>query len=251
MRTGLIVAAGVLLTAGSGSASTIVAIRTPDVVVIAADSLGTVAGAGTQSQRSVCKIHRADRLSFAVAGISNDEGRGFSVVDTVRKSIGGHGTVRDASRAAAEAVRHALGIELSRLELEDRDVFERTLSRLTSVILTGLDPGDVPAAAGFHFERQLGPAGAPSLRAVFLACPGDCPGGVYTFFLGERSAIDKYISEHGKSFSVSPEEGALLMVETEVRAGTPGVGGPVDVLRAAADGTRWVRVKPECSNPAR
>ena len=79
-----------------------------------------------------------------------------------------------------------------------------------------------------------------------LRCPGDCPNGVYSFFLGERSAIDRYVVDHGRALRMSPEDGAQFLVKLEIDAGAPGVGGPVDAVRVSSSGAEWLSVKPEC-----
>jgi hypothetical protein len=64
------------------SATSIVGIRTSEVVVIAADSEGSFEGA-TTTKRQVCKIHPAGNLYFAVGGLVKDPPRGFDVEEIV------------------------------------------------------------------------------------------------------------------------------------------------------------------------
>jgi hypothetical protein len=72
------------------AATTIVVIRTPSEVVIAADSLATIrADAGSSSTESVCKIYQLNsKLFFAVSGLVNDGLTGFSIPDVVGRPAG-------------------------------------------------------------------------------------------------------------------------------------------------------------------
>jgi hypothetical protein len=150
-----------------------------------------------------------------------------------------------AATEAARAIRDALKRELTQLAAEDKPLANRSLGALPSVVIIGVDKG-VPVAAGFHFETQQDNTWPAELKLRTLRCPGNCPQGVYTFFLGERSAIDRYVADHGQALGMSPEDGAPFLVRLEIQAGTPGVGGPVDSARVSAAGPEWLSVKPEC-----
>jgi ATP-dependent protease HslVU (ClpYQ) peptidase subunit len=148
----VVVVASILVASAPVFATTIVAIRTPDSVVLAADSRGTFAGGG-ETIRNVCKIHRVGDRFFAVAGLSEDPGRGFSVVNIVRRALQASDGVMNAATSAAEAMKNPLKHEVTRLAAEDKGLLERSLRKLPSVIVIGADKG-VRAAAGFHFETQ-------------------------------------------------------------------------------------------------
>jgi hypothetical protein len=114
-----------------------------------------------------------------------------------------------------------------------------------SVVFIGLDSGQ-PVAAGFGFHVTTTSSEAFSIEPQRFTCPGDCPRGVYTFFLGQRDAIDRYTAEQGKNLALSPEDAAKFLVELEIRAGSPGVGAPVDVLRIDKSGPSWMARKSNC-----
>src|SRR5436309_262000 len=63
----------------TATGTTIFAIRTPDGVVIAADSLGTFRGGNTPTNtQPVCKIYSVSDIFFGVAGVVRDPVTGFS-----------------------------------------------------------------------------------------------------------------------------------------------------------------------------
>jgi hypothetical protein len=227
--------------------STIVAIRTPDVVVMAADSAATCVG-GQGGIRAVCKIRPVgDGRFFAVAGLTEDPERGFSATAIVRDALVATAGVVQSAPAVAEALRGPLVAELGRLEAEDPEVLRRTLDgRLPSALIVGVEDG-VPAAVSLGFEVPAAANWSAGLTLRTTGCPGDCPNGTYTFVLGARSAIDAYTAQHGTAMGMSPEDGAYFLVALEVDAGTEGVAGPVDAVRIAADGYRWLQLKSGCA----
>lgn len=239
-----VIVVSVLVVSAPVFATTIVAIRTADSVVLAADSLGTFSGRG-ETRRNVCKIHRVGNRFFAIAGLSEDPGRGFSAVAIVDRALQGVDDVTNSANRAAEALREPLRNELNRLAGDDGALLERSLAKLPFVIIIGTDRG-VPAAAGFHFELRGSDRWPPELNLRTLRCPGDCPNGVFTFFLGQRAAIDRYVADHGRAMGMSPEDGARFLVRLEIEADTPGVGGPIDAVRVSSSGAEWLSVKLEC-----
>ena len=166
-----LLAAAVSLASAPVFATTIVAIRTPDIVVLAADSSGTFVG-GAETIRTVCKIHKVGERFFAVAGLSEDPRRGFGAVGIVSRALRGTDGVMNAAAAAAEAMADPLARELTRLAAEDKPLLERSLAKLPSVILIGTDHG-ASVASGFQFEVAPNATWPTKLTLRTLKCPGD------------------------------------------------------------------------------
>jgi hypothetical protein len=77
----------VLCQIGSAAATTIVMIRTPNEVVIAADSEGTFEGnAEPKRAESVCKIYQVGEHFFGVAGLVHDPVTKYSVARSSQRS---------------------------------------------------------------------------------------------------------------------------------------------------------------------
>jgi hypothetical protein len=118
---------------------------------------------------------------------------------------------------------------LARLQNEDFALFQAMIRKIsagepeiTSVLLASFQSGE-PIAIAISFSGSV-VAGKIVLHPKRLACPGMCPSGKYTFFLGKYEAIVNYVAEEGKHFSMSPENAVRFMVQLEIDAKTPGVG---------------------------
>ena len=92
--------------------------------------------------------------------------------------------------------------ELERLRQTEPDLFSKSIAGedgyVTSVLLGALDRG-VLVAVGLAFKASQGADGHIDIKTSRLACPGDCPSGVFTFFLDERRPIDDSSRLTGKT----------------------------------------------------
>jgi hypothetical protein len=223
--------------------TTIVAIRTPELFAIAADSAGTFKGGGNSDrERPVSKIFQSGGVLYAIGGLAKDSRRGFDpervIADFLRASHQLQSAVTNLETILSESLRE----ELSKLQKEEPDLFRDAIQGSingTSVLMASFENGQ-PIAIGIHFVGAVNSDGKVVVRTHRLACPGDCLDGTYTFFLGHRKAIDKYVAEHDKRFSMWPEEAVRFIVQLEIDAKTPGVAPPIHVVRLNKDGIRWL-----------
>jgi hypothetical protein len=242
-----------LLPLAAAQANTaIVGIRTPEAVVVAADSKATFQGVSTFT-RTVCKIYQAESLFFAVSGLANDLGRGFSAPHSVAAGLAAGGTFAERVGAAEAHLLSAMTAELGRLKAEDPRRFEQALDvpegQVVAVLVFGLD-GTVPAAAGFTLKLSSARPGSIQMDVVRLACPGDCPDGTLIFSLGHREAIDRFRNDPANDLrQMSLEQTARFLVELEVKDRPDDVGLPVDVLRIDSNGATWSPPRPGCPEP--
>lgn len=224
-------------------ATTIVAIRTPEVFIIAADSAATFKGGGKPTtERSVSKIFQRCGVLYAMSGLTKDPNRGFDPKSIISASLSVsqslHSTVANLEAILSESLRE----ELLKLQKEEPVLFRDAVEGPdggTSVLLASFEKGET-VAIGIQFRAEIDSYGKLVIRTNRLSCPGDCQDGTYTFFLGNRMAIDKYVTEHGRYFSMPPEKAATFMVQLEIDAGTLGVGPPIEVVRLDKDGITWL-----------
>lgn len=224
-------------------ATTIVAIRTPEVFVIAADSAATFKGGGKPAkERSVSKILQKSGVLYAISGLTKDPSRGFDPENIIGASLSVsqplHSTVANLEAILSEALRD----ELLKLQKEEpvlfRDAVEGDNGGM-AILLASFDKGQI-VAIGMQCKGAIDSDGKVVVRTNRVACPGDCLHGTYTFLLGERKAIDKYFAEPGRHFPKLPEEAVRFMVQLEIDAKTPGVAPPIDVVRLDKGGITWL-----------
>ena len=224
-------------------ATSIVAIRTPELFVIAADTAGTFkGGAKSDMMRQVSKIFEKSGFLHASSGLNKDPMRGFDVEATVGSCLRPSQRFRAAVKCLESTLSRSLGEELMKLRREEPALFRYSIegpSAGTAVLLASYEEGQ-PIAIAIRFLGQVTSDGKILIQTDRLACPGNCPNGTYTFFLGHRQAIDKHVAEHGTHLSMPPEESVRFMVQLEIDANTPGVAPPIDVARLDKAGVKWI-----------
>jgi hypothetical protein len=237
------------LYATQAKATTIVIIRTPQEVVIAADSAATIRGDGLPATtRTVCKIYQlaGDRLFFAASGLMNDPQTGFNIPGIVA-SASQYGDSMSTRLAAVESeVQAAVLRELPRVKERDPAEYAKLINSkgAVTVVFAGIEAG-APAAAGFSLGLAVSPRGAIEPSIIRDSCPGNCPSGVRAFWFGEGGAIER-LRATGEMPKLGMPELARYLVQVEIDAGASDVGGPVDVLRILPGGPVWVQRKPGC-----
>jgi hypothetical protein len=221
----------------------IVAVRTPEVFAIAADGEGTFRSEGkVTSRRSVPKIFQQSGALYAISGLTKDPGRGFDPTAMIAASLAVPLPLRNTANSLEVLLSKALEDELTKLRVEEPALFREAVegdNRGTSVLLARWENGE-PAGIGLHFLPAVDVQGNLTIQTQRLACPGDCPRGTFTWFLGHRKAINKYVAERGNNMRMSPEDGVRFLVQLEIDAGTPGVGPPIHVVRLDGDGVTWL-----------
>jgi hypothetical protein len=227
--------------------TSIAVIRMPWVVVMGADSKSTVEGS-TISTGTACKIHQADDLFFAVAGLTSDPGRGFNAPAIVREAMRNESTMADKVEAAEQAIIERLNKELNRLQAEDPSMYAKKVraeeGKVLSLAFVGFQKDESFALVRQFQAIESHPV---SVHVSRQSCPGDCPDGVRMFFLGRYKAIERYMSRRSKDTPrLSLEEAVNHFIELEIGENPREVGGPVDILRIDKDGPRWIQKKDSC-----
>jgi len=226
--------------------TSIIAVRTPGVVYLGADSKMITEGQPA-TDRKVCKIHQADELFFAVAGFAGDRRREFNVPEIVARAAKNGSTIREMVKRSEEAMVERLEAELVRLKNEVPAVYEKVVREEGGTVLALAFAG-YEEGATFVIITQFGTRdGNPPL--VFVkrdSCPGNCPFGVKTFFLGSHKAIARYIAEKTGEGDMEPIEAIRYLIELEMKENPQQVGGPVDILRIDRQGPQWIQKKEEC-----
>jgi hypothetical protein len=227
--------------------TTIVVIRTPQEVVIAADSAATFQGDGRPvATGTVCKIYRVnDSLFFAVSGLVNDSRTGFSIPEIVASGSAG-GSIAEKLATMERAVQGAVLRELPRVKERDPAGYATLMGSKGAVTVTlgGIDAG-APIVTGFSLGLAASPNGSIETNILRDSCPGNCASGVRVFWFGEVAAVER-LRASGRLPALAMPELARYLVQAEIDAGAPGVGGPVDVLRILPSGPVWLQKKQGC-----
>ncbi|MGH9864226.1 MAG: hypothetical protein ACRD4H_02305 [Candidatus Acidiferrales bacterium] len=221
----------------SAVATTIIAVRTSDFVIIATDSKATYLG--HPGPPTVCKIYNSGTLYFAVAGLDHDTHRNFYVNAIVAANFSPAGKFDEQVARVERAISQALVTELGRMRLEDPGTYAFTVrpgKDVVSIVMAEWEDG-VPHLSARGFSWTAIPV--PGINISRVTCPGDCSDGRELVSLGEKSAAEKFMHENsGENFDLPSL--AMKLVQLEI-ADSPGdVGPPISELRLDKDGATWI-----------
>jgi len=231
----------------TAGATAIVAVRTPEAIGIAADSLVTVKGSSKPlTGQTECKIGEEGDVIFALAGLAADPDRSFDLRRVIRSALADGGPT--AADRVASATSTALKTELTELRDKPPALFDRFIAGrsgpLARVLLAAFS-GETPWIEVFTFTGG-NRDGQTSVEVLRQRCPGACnPEKVIAVYLADGSPIEQALRSE-KLAQERPEQAAGLLVKRVIEAGTPGVGPPVDVVRIDRDGISWIARKPSC-----
>ena len=148
-------------------ATTIVGIRTPEQVVIAADSLGTARGYRIESTQPVCKIITVKDTAFAIAGLVKDPAWNFDAENLTADALRRQNRLMEGANDLAERLTAILGSYLERLKKGNPYLYGKLLEEqdgtITSILLTAYE-GISPLRSGCHFmhrKKQVVASGLP------------------------------------------------------------------------------------------
>ncbi|MFZ0639106.1 MAG: hypothetical protein WA020_02985 [Candidatus Acidiferrales bacterium] len=225
------------LVPASAFATTIIAVRTAEFVIIATDSKATYLGQA--GPPTVCKIYNNRQFYFAAAGLDHDARRNFYVKNIVAQSLLPSANFDDQVARVENAVSQSLMTELNRLQREDPGTYAFTMHssrEVVSLVLAQYQDG-VPHLAARGFGWIANPA--PAIKIDRVTCPGDCSDGRELVSLGEKAAAEKFMRENtGEDFDLPALATKLVQLEIENSPGD--VGPPINEVRLNKDGVTWI-----------
>ena len=145
-------------------------------------------------------------------------------------------------------VSSALSMKLQQMRGPSQEEFRENLEKaaVTEILLAAMSRGTV-MMIDLNFQAYE-EAGVVHVRPTMETCPGTCSGGRSAIVYGAGPAIRDYMNSIGAEavFDASPERMAPSLVNRGIDAGTPGAGGPVDVVRVTGAGIEWLTERPDC-----
>jgi hypothetical protein len=235
------------------SATTIVLIRTPEHIVVGADSLivNWQSSSGATNSHA-CKLHKQGSTFFAIQGMGIvHPASGFSAEQLARQAVQHSASMKEASAYFARIAVEPYAAVMQSMRKEsprDWDLIERYRGKGIPLVAAffGVERGvSKYILVGFRVstgKRILVVADAASCPGV--ACEGDRQGR-HSIILGQSEAAYRQIGVRDKGSLVSFQGNrsdvglARLLVAIEERAAPRLVGGPIDVVTVDAAGERW------------
>jgi hypothetical protein len=227
--------------------TTVVAVRTKTEVVVGADSKMVAIGDNLEDAGQTCKIIQVDNLFFAHARLIRDSWGSFSVPETVLQARRKGGTILETANNFEKMIVPSLTKILMQMKREHPAFFQKHYEggSAVDIVFFGIEK-DVPVLYMRYFVASSSADGSVSIEVRRLNCPGDCPGGLTYAFLGEQSALNRFLdaNPHYSRNGWIPTINKLIEVEASDKPDF--VSLPVDILRVDKNGAEWLQKKPQC-----
>jgi hypothetical protein len=233
----LTLAACLLLVKSAAAGTSIVAERTPQKVVVAADGKATYLANGTSGTE--CKIILHGGIGFAESGISTYKATGFDSKLLAQKAMLTKGNLTLKERTFEALAVRGLDKVGDALFEHAPDLYDKFKDSALEVFFFGLENG-APTLIEARFQF-LANGGAVSTRVHRLSCPGDCVPDTELRFLGFRSAINHAYALNRSIVNGDPENVTASLVQMEIDQEGQYVGPPVAVLAIDKSGQAWIQ----------
>jgi len=218
-------------------ATTVVVIRTPQRVIIAADSLA----AANDKHFQTCKIgtNKQFPISFAIAGSVQDNG-GFSAIDLAETAISTSPDVQSAAHKFELSTTLPFENFVRRRRRDDPAAFKKLLTEPEPLqVAFAAVEKNVPIYVIAYFTVTVR-GQAISVAAHENRCPGNgCPSGRGADILGENGAARIQVKNPAFWSGLDPLSAARKLAEIEIAEYPEIVGPPISILTIDATGTHW------------
>jgi len=237
--------------ADTASGTAIVAIRTPEMIVVAADSRA-IHKKDEPDPKPFCKIRKVNDAFVTAYGLYDETGTGFDLWSIIWFSTIGHTKLSDKIRSFEVHVEAPLKSALERIRKEEPSEFKkRCIERPPlGVMFFGVEDETLKLVSCQY--RVLLPLLSESpigLMTTRRDCPGlDCLDGNIGF-LATHSESD--LDEFRSSFNSEVRKGNVVdfarkFIQMAIDKDSVTFGPPIDIISVTKDGANWVQVKEEC-----
>lgn len=223
----------VLMLPAQLGATAIVIVRTDSSVFIGADSLRIINGT---ERVLVCKIARFGEVYTLAAGLVAYDLTAFDLRTFVERAARGAGSLASKMSALDEQVVRPLTLMAERLRRDDPEFTTRYLKRyFVQVAFVGIENGQ-PVITQRRYMPKLDVKG--ELDMSVFGCPSnECSAVFDMFMLGETTAMRGH-----KNARKGSDVQAVIheLINLQIQATPERVGPPINILRIAKDGARWL-----------
>ena len=240
-----ITACGILLLAAGStvSATTLVAIWSPERLLLGADS--AVITSDRKPPASACKVSQDGQSFYAFSGLVSDSSVGYDVMPLAHKAVQGFGDLSAHLKEFLQLTRDPLSRAVSAVRQDSpaQYLYLQQNHPVLQVIFAEVQHG--PPSLGIA-QFTLGPGGSLVGFDKIIA-QGDDGRGTRIIYAGQQTQIRAYLHEHKDWAGVDPTVLLRDLIESEIKASNGEVGGPIDIVSIEANGANWVQKKSQCN----
>jgi hypothetical protein len=223
-------------------ATTLVAVWTPERLLLGADSLLYTGAPGAAAH--ACKIAREGDTYFALSGLVEDGDANYQLAALTREAMKLTGSMDARLAAFRQLVRPGLARALAGVKKDSPGDYQFLLAGhpVVQAIFGEVQAGSpVLAVASFQLD------GGGELReySAVLAQPNDARG-PRIIYAGQQGRIRDYLRDH-KDWYAGDQAGLVRgLIQLEIEDNSGRVGGPVDLLAISAGRAEWISRKSQC-----
>jgi hypothetical protein len=250
----------VLLLPSGVCATSVVAVRNNDEIVIGADSKTTLTRVNYNLREpdgiAKCKIVQAGNLFFASAGsagigpvdLPGYVDPAFNLKELITRGLGRDGDIGERVRNMEKVLLLNL-TQIAEKVRKDNPVFflqKFVQYPVHTIIIAGLEDEELILMVR-TFRLVVPLSGDLSFEVGRFTCPGDCDASFITIFEGRTAAIRNYLYwNENFLYTTDPAVAVRALVEMEISEDPSTVGPPVDILRLTRRGAEWIQRKSLC-----
>ena len=248
------------LMSSTAFATSIVAVRSNDEIVIGADSKTSLTPMlnNMTDPKGIekCKIVQTGNIFFASAGFAGigpakfpgNIDPEFNIAEIIVNALKGEGSIECKVNNLEKILVANLSQIVEKERVENAAFFADRFVRypIFSIIVVGFDNDDL-IIMDRTFKLIISPLGSLSFEIGRFACPGDCQESFITIFAGRTEAIRKFLHENNSYLLNTDATTAVSnLVEMEIAKDSSFVGPPIDILRLTRKGAEWIKRKSLC-----
>lgn len=228
-------------------ATAIVASRSPTSILIGADSKA-IRGGNTSDAMFVCKIEQAGQFYYAAAGLTDNPFVGYTLSTIVEEAFREGKTLTDKIYRFEQLVQIPLSRAWEYVRYDNPKFFEDSFDGgdkvALEVVFAGVVDGELSLRSlNFTFEHLTPIRVGPTHRS---SCPGDCPTGYYTYFIGSKQTMANYALMNPQIWEADPVSAINTLIQVQTNSTPNKVGGPIDILFITKDRAQWIQKQAAC-----
>ena len=229
----------------SAAQTTIVAVRTPEEIVIGADSK-MMDLRDRSFDSTICKIRKIDDLFFAFAGFLDIPGLQSDLTEVVREASRSGDSITEKIETFDGLIVRDWSQGLPDIRDDHPELYRQKLRGkiVLQIAFAGIERGK--PLLFMRYLKVVERGDVPSIVIYKKQCPGDCPLGKVYAFLGHTGALKEHMAGGTDIWDAGYAEGIRRLITIQMEAEPEHVGPPIDILRLDSTGYEWIQKKPEC-----